>query len=368
MWYKELVKDSNDGLCSLLSLFKNEDEFIEHFIRNVFFFEPEAVKQQAEDLRIAIANGEKIPVRYSQKTREYFRYNNENVAKSYSVKSFKNKEEAQAFALQKDFYHSETKIKVNFDKDGNYYVRNAIYDKVNLRVSQGTISDIQNHVISHIWGRTENPYFFTSLWNVTLIPSYLSFILDKPDGNSELVRRVKLLFKALCVRLYNPNSLYHQKLVDEDELTGSFVWADSLLADGHVTFLKKNITSTSESTEEVLVVEDSYDIWEELHHVEGNKDFIVQLLEKLRHSRVDFIQLFTSKEKSREICKMSYPILIDVTGLSTNKVREKANLVNSKIYYTPYLFEHNSSSYLVCNNWHTENREMLIEWLTGIQN
>lgn len=369
MWYKNLVNSKIDGLIPLLSLFGNEEEFVDHFIRNVKFFKPEDVRIHSLCLLESINKGDKIPVRYSMKTREYFRYNNANVGRSFSVKSFKNKDDAKVFAENEDYFHSETGVKVCIDKDGNYFVRKAIFDSVRLRVSQGAINDIHNYVISHIWGKTENPYFFTSLWNVTLIPNYLSFILDKPDENSEMVKKIKLLFRALCYRLYKPNDLIGKKIVDEEDFKDYIEQADKFVTGGCITYVAANeLTEVRIKVEAEEEVEDPYDIWEELRRIEKNKEFILLTLEKLRPTKLDFVSHFQDKAKCREICKLSYPILVDVTDHAEDKVRGKIRPVNSDVYYAKTYFEYKSKVYLICNDWHTENREMLIEWLTGIQN
>lgn len=365
MWYENLTNRKTDGLRPLLSLFEHEDGFVDHFIENVKFFDPSVVKILSARMLESISKNEKIPVRYSMKTREYFRYDNSKVERNYSVKSFKNKSDAQAFAEKEDYYHKDTNVKVCIDKDGNYYVRKAISKAVGLKVSQGADSDMHNYVISHIWAQTENPYFFTSLWNVTLIPNYLSFILDKPDENSEIVKKIKFLCKALCFRLYKPNELVKKMVVDEKELEPFFQKADEYINKGKIKFLK---SSELADIDKELEVEDPYDMWEELRVIEKNKEFILLTLEKLRPTNLDFITLFQDKEKCREICKLSYPILVDVTDINNDKEREKMRTVNSSVYYSKTYFEYKSRVYLVCNDWHTVNREMLLEWLTGFQN
>ena len=247
-WYENLVSSNKDGLIPLLELFDSEEKFIEHFFKSTLFFKPEYVKEQSEKLIELIKKGEeKIPVRYSMKTFELFHYNNKSdkILKETSKKTFKNKKEALKFTSddKQEYFHTKTKVKVVFDKDGNYAVRNEINKYYEYRVSQGSISDIQNYVISHIWGETHNPYFFTSLWNITLIPNHLSFILDKPDENSAIVRKIKKIAKAICFSLYEPNKLLGEEIISEEELNKfkeALAIVEIYKKSGVINFLEKN--------------------------------------------------------------------------------------------------------------------------------
>ncbi|WP_310558315.1 hypothetical protein [Flavobacterium sp.] len=243
MWYKNLLNSEIDGLEPLLSLFEGEKEFIEHFFKNVLFFKFEDVEKQSRILLESIKDGKQIPVRYTMKTDEYFHYNNDKIVKEKSKISFKNKKDAKTFALNQDYYHNETGIKICFDKDGNYYVRNEIYRYSGHRVSQGSISNVKNYVISHIWAKTENPYFFSSFWNIALIPNHLAFILDKSDGNSEVARKIKIISKAICYHLYNPNKLIGMEIIDEKELVNGLELAKIYIKDNLINYFEKTVTN-----------------------------------------------------------------------------------------------------------------------------
>jgi len=368
MWFEKLRSNKIDGLSPLLDLFSSEDEFIEHFFQNVKFFYPEVVARLSKDLINRIEQGESIPVRYSMKTKEYFHYKNQNVAKGISKKSFKNKEHAKDFALNKDYFHNETGIKVIFDKDGNYYVRNEIFKAVNYRVSQGAISDVKNYVISHIWGKTENPLFFTALWNVALVPNYLSFILDKSDENSEIVRKIKLIAKAICNNLYSPNTIIgsnYPSRINEDEFSEEIKLAELFLKNKIINFLS---THLPQKLSDMPSVSDPYDNLLELREIiSDNKNFVLAVLSKLKSSNTEFISLFVDKNATKVICKMSFPILVDITGNTKEQIKQKSRPVNSDVYYVKPYFEFKSKQYLICNDWHNEHEELLLEWLTGIE-
>jgi len=237
-WYKDLVNNVNDGLIPLLSLFKNEKDFYTHYLSNVKFFKVEIVEKASRELLERIKNKEKIPVRYSLKSDDFFKFSNEFNQRGFSVKKFKNRKDAHDFSEQNILTHKETEINICIDKDGNYYVKKLIKDLTGLKVSAGSICDYVNYTISHVWGKTDNPLFFTSLWNIVLIPNYLSFILDKPDSSNIIVSNVKKMVKALCVEKYNPNHLMNSEIIDMNEIKEGEMLLHSIVnSDFKVSFI-----------------------------------------------------------------------------------------------------------------------------------
>lgn len=217
-WYDELLfkknkeqktVKTNDGLVPLLEMFKSEEEFIRHFIENTIFFKKDhIITQEEEYFKASLEENKKLFVRFSTKSEKYFRFKSDN-ERGFSVKKFKNKSEAINFSRNNELFFKDkdkVEILVEIDKDGNYEVRNQIKKFTGIRVSEGSkVSNFHNYTISHIWGKTEHPLFFTALWNLTLIPTYLGFILDKPDENSEIVRKLKLIMQGLCYEFYKPS-------------------------------------------------------------------------------------------------------------------------------------------------------------------
>ena len=82
-------------------------------------------------------------------------------------------------------------------------MRQIINDKTNYWVSNGKdTSQFVNFRISHIWGRAFDPRYFTSLWNVVIVPAWANDLLEKDYGYSSLVNKMKDTFKAICINLY----------------------------------------------------------------------------------------------------------------------------------------------------------------------
>lgn len=348
----------------MLELFDNEDAFIEHFVSSSRFFEPQMINSQAIVIKNKIENGDKIPVRYSMKAKEYFHFKNETTQKGTSKKTFKNLKEAKEFAEQNDLIHTTTNLKIEIDKDGNYFVRNTIFDYAGFRVSQGAISDVTNSMISHIWANTDNPLFFTALWNIAITPHYLSFILDKPDANSNLVKRLKAITKAICYLLYKPDEIIGNKYFNLSEFDYELPFAKELIENGQVHFIT-HFDEKAQTIDATDIVESLYDDAEELL---GNKEFIFTLIEKLKSANINFIEMFLDIEKTKEICKMSYPILVDITGDKPAQIKKKMQPVKSDVYYSKPYFEFGDKKFLVCNDWKLKNKELIIDWLTGITN
>lgn len=98
----------------------------------------------------------------------------------------------------------EFKFRVHIDIDGNRFVRNLINNKTGIIVSQGKSSILQNTIISHVWGRAYDPRYFTSLWNIVLIPAWANSLMDKEDSPAEtLASKMRATYMKICSELYN---------------------------------------------------------------------------------------------------------------------------------------------------------------------
>lgn len=124
--------------------------------------------------------------------------------------------------------NSKEKIKfmVHIDRDGNRFVRNLITDKTGITVSQGKDSVLQNTIISHVWGRAYDPRYFTSLWNIVLIPAWANSLMDKEDAPAEtLASKMRATYMQLCTKLYNEyqESDESKKGVFPEEVEGNYL-------------------------------------------------------------------------------------------------------------------------------------------------
>ena len=198
-----------NGLNVLMRVLEKDGGLIPHLIENTLFFCPKVVEEQAEEM-LHLAQTDKLPVRFSTGEGLY-----QVLGQEPNARPFTNKTEAVKVSERQEVYTTlRPNIKIRIDKDGNYDVRKAIRAYADEIVSAGNISTIRNYMISHIWGNTADPFYFSALWNLALVPQHCSFILDKPDTHHEQIKEVKELFKAICWMLYRPDRLLGIEFAD----------------------------------------------------------------------------------------------------------------------------------------------------------
>ncbi|NDV97196.1 hypothetical protein D0T84_20150 [Dysgonomonas sp. 521] len=236
-----------DGINVLRGLFSGEQEFIDHVIHNILFFDKAMVRDQALDIRQQVRLGKAIPVRYNSNGSFFLQHKVKT-----TTPSFKNKSEAIRFTNDEEnaLFHRETKIRVCFDRDGNYYPKQAISKYTQHKVSSGSLSTVVNYTIAHIWSKTDNPLYFSLLWNYCLIPCHCTFLTDKRDDSHPIVKQVKDLIKAICIELYNPNRImdWNQDVLAEEEKpsTEALKAARVLIKENRISFLPINANITKD--------------------------------------------------------------------------------------------------------------------------
>ena len=98
-------------------------------------------------------------------------------------------------------------LPIIIDYDGNDFVRTAIRRYTGVWVCENNrVNMLRNYKISHIRGRTYDPFYFSSLWNVVIIPAHCNDIMDKDPKSHHVVAAIQNLFRAICYLLYNPNN------------------------------------------------------------------------------------------------------------------------------------------------------------------
>jgi hypothetical protein len=66
-----------------------------------------------------------------------------------------------------------------------------------------TLIHYQNYIISHVWGLASHPLFFSSLWNIVLIPAHFNYLMDKDPESHPVVKIVKEAIQQKCVSIYD---------------------------------------------------------------------------------------------------------------------------------------------------------------------
>lgn len=200
-----------------------------HMVENSIFICPDKVKKQMEDLEnllksrqteshdYLVTGNSKLPVRYSSdKTNVIYKLGTgiTDCKTGYTVSMANNiyteihsGAAPSSVIWPSDGYIVDYKdVTIVIDRDNNYFVRAAISQYTGHIVSQGASNTLINYTISHIWPYTADPFYFTSLWNIVLIPTHCNYIMDKGASTHPVVRDIQELFRAICYLLYDPNS------------------------------------------------------------------------------------------------------------------------------------------------------------------
>lgn len=241
-----IVPDALDILIKTLN--SNEMSLENHMVENSLFICPDKVKEQMDDLMNLLRNlgkpsnyiknnyiknnyikkgNYKLPVRYSaslKKTKKIFVdyydvYGNSLVVhdcrQGYAMTSkndvfTKITDKSSSVAVVYDYKG----ITIVIDPNNNNFVHTAISKYTGVKIGRGESNTIRNYIVSHIWAKTYDPFYFSSLWNVVVIPNHCNFLMDKPGASgihkSSATRMaahsVQNLFRAICYLLYDPNS------------------------------------------------------------------------------------------------------------------------------------------------------------------
>lgn len=198
-----------DAIDQLVSLYDSQDDFVKAFVEATLFLPPEAVQARNKEMIELYQSGGKFPIRYSPAYRKIW--------------PVKNKDEAVSFSRKNDVRLPEyPTFNVTVDVDGNYENRRQIKQKLNHLVSAGRNSTVKNYTISHVWGLASHPLFFSSLWNIVLIPTHFNYLMDKDPETHKVVGAVKDAIERQCTLLYRPYETLLQHIPEMKEFEGLF--------------------------------------------------------------------------------------------------------------------------------------------------
>jgi hypothetical protein len=175
-----------NGTDSLLARFNNQaSAFISTVMRDSFFFS----KKDAEE-------------RFTKISKD-IQHNNTLPARESIDNTIQSKIGSQLVFLSEDVNtHKKLTINIVRDPDGNKFVRDLIANTTGYKISTGDNSNFQYYIISHIWGDAFDPRNFTSFWNLSIVPAWANFILDKGNSNGLLAKQLINTFKAVCFKHY----------------------------------------------------------------------------------------------------------------------------------------------------------------------
>ena len=232
-----------DGLDILINEFDSHGILLEkHMVENSIFICPDKVEEQMNDLKHLIRKlnqpnepnyyyikkgkskfdgNTKLPVRFSEDAVnvKYLDVAGNDLRPVITKKRIGNKV-CKAQDVYTQIYpgaipsgvvpvspmSNYSGLPIIIDYDGNDFVRDAIHRYTGVWVCKNNkMNMLRNYVISHIWPSTADPFYFSSLWNVVIIPAHCNGIMDKNPKLHHLVAAIQNLFRAICYLLYNPN-------------------------------------------------------------------------------------------------------------------------------------------------------------------
>lgn len=191
-----------DGIDQLVSLYGSQDNFVKSFLESTLFIPPEIVRLRNDEMIELYKTGGKLPIRYSPSHHEAI--------------GIKNKAEAISFTR-----HNEARLpsyptfNIKIDNDGNHENRRSIKKLLGQTIGAGKNSTVKNYIISHVWGLASHPLFFSSLWNIVLIPAHLNYLMDKDTDSHPVVKVVKEAIQQRCACLYE---IYSELVSDVPEI------------------------------------------------------------------------------------------------------------------------------------------------------
>lgn len=182
--------DVIDGTTSLINILGNRKHFIEVALKNSIFMDPKNVSPRFSDIYKEFIS--KTPKLYSRKSDDK------------GIQVFR---KGVWFFNYEDLSSITQSIPIIRDKDGNTEVRKLIRTSTGFTVSSGAKSKIINYKISHIWQNAFDPRYFTNYWNLVLVPSWASDLLDKSKFSNYFILQLINTYKAVCTKFYGMNSL-----------------------------------------------------------------------------------------------------------------------------------------------------------------
>lgn len=222
-----------DALDILIKTLNSNGMSLEnHMVENSLFICPDKVEEQMDDLMNLLRNqnqpnnyikkgNSKLPVRFSEDAAnvKYLDVFGNDLRPVITKKRIGNKV-CKAQDVYTQIYPGAIPsgvvpvspmsdyrgVSIIIDYDGNDFVRTAIRRYTGVWVCENSrVNMLRNYVISHIWPDTADPFYFSSLWNVVIIPAHCNDIMDKDPKSHHVVAAIQNLFRAICYLLYNPN-------------------------------------------------------------------------------------------------------------------------------------------------------------------
>lgn len=250
-----------DGIDQLVSLYENPDEFIKAFLESTLFVPPEIVQQRNQEMIEDYKTGGKFPIRYSPSHHEALGIRN----KAEAITSTRN-DEARLPACPS--------FNIKIDNDGNHENRRSIKRYLGQTISTGKNSTVKNYIISHVWGLASHPLFFSSLWNIVLIPAHFNYLMDKDPESHPMVKTVKESIQRQCIFVYRFYEQLAPEIPEIEEFKSLFIVKNSQDNEPQysISFLTRE--GVEQQQREIPISEEEQLLLEKLLSKMGKKFFI----------------------------------------------------------------------------------------------
>jgi hypothetical protein len=250
-----------DGIDQLVSLYENPDDFVKAFLESTLFIPPEIVQQRNQEIIEAYKTGGKFPIRYSPSHHEALGVRN----KAEAITSTRSNE------ARLPAYPS---FNIKIDNDGNHENRRSIKRYLGQTISTGKNSTVKNYIVSHVWGLASHPLFFSSLWNIVLIPAHFNYLMDKDPESHPVVKTVKESIQRKCISIYRFYEQLAPEISEIEEFRSLFSVKNSQEDEPQFRISFLTAEGIERQQQEISISEDEQVLLEKLLSKMGKKFFI----------------------------------------------------------------------------------------------
>lgn len=207
---------------------RRKDSLLEDIFRYSYFFDPQSVKSRFEKIckmiEYAKENQNKLKeLKQLQKDKAQWKKCKENALKDIDISSV---------LYARGNKHSREDVLALKDSDGNRIVKEIIEKEFGYHTS-GSTRNFHDYTISHLWGKANDPLFFSNLCNLALIPNWINHLMDKikPEDTLDARKNNILVYHQKRSRIVNTIlavafAIYDIKKLIEDKHASDFKITD----------------------------------------------------------------------------------------------------------------------------------------------
>ena len=342
-----------DGYSDFFNHFNiSEKKFIEYGLKSIIIVDKNIARKNWEQLKNSIVNNKDVFIRgYGRDAKGTNLY----------------------FELYNELFGNNN---VKKDPTNNAEPRRIIQELTGVKRDR----DILNYQVSHVFGRTKNPYMFTAAWNIIYIPKifdpftgheskgeltekftealqskiYDEFI-DIIEEYNELISKIDLEF-ALS-KLKKKIEIEEREFIKfQNDCKNEFAQINIKKVKNDMKIVRAEKIILNNINNDEKSIGELYEEYKIAAYKDKfkNKKFVFGVLEELKkHNKIteEVISNLEKKEFCKEKFKISFKVIIET---ETNENEER--------YYSNDRFEFKGKKYLVCSEWNYRNIEKLYEW------